>query len=162
MGKFSCCIALVCQFLMARHPGGDRTDDRLSTGVDMNVLDCDALLTLAAASIERLGQSGEGPREFTRLVQALAPPSRAKIEAEDHAISAAVASFDKEIAAARAETKKIQERMADRTLTDEQVAKITEKVASFQGQEFGVIPYWDIPESTAIANRIYAALNAAN
>src|SRR5262249_62087532 len=66
-------IALVRQFLMARHPGGDRTDDRLSTGVDMNVLDCDALLTLATATIERLGQSGEGPREFTRLVQALAP-----------------------------------------------------------------------------------------
>src|SRR5262249_25535824 len=38
-------------------PGGDRTDDRLSTGVDMNVLDCDALLTLATATIERLGQS---------------------------------------------------------------------------------------------------------
>jgi hypothetical protein len=64
---------LLLQFLMTRHPGGDRTDDRLSTGVDMNVLDCDALLTLAAATIERLGQSGKGPREFTRLVQALAP-----------------------------------------------------------------------------------------
>jgi len=59
IGKFSCCIALVRQFLMARHPGGDRTDDRLSTGVDMNVLDCDALLTLAAATIERLGQSAK-------------------------------------------------------------------------------------------------------
>src|SRR5215469_7386537 len=77
IGKFSCCIALVRQFLMARHPGGDRTDDRLSTGVDMNVLDCDALLTLAAATIERLGQSGEGAGEFTRLVQALAPPMKA-------------------------------------------------------------------------------------
>src|SRR5215469_14856960 len=73
IGKFSCCIALVRQFLMARHTGRDRTDDRLSTGVDMNVLDCDALLTLATPTIERLGQSGEGPREFTRLVQALAP-----------------------------------------------------------------------------------------
>jgi hypothetical protein len=45
--------------------------------VDVNVLDGDALLTLAATTIERLGQSGKSPREFTRLVQALAPPMKA-------------------------------------------------------------------------------------
>jgi hypothetical protein len=84
---------------------------------------------------------------------------RSKIEAEDHAISAAVDSFDKEIAAARAETKAIQERLADRQLTDEQVAKIADSVKSFSGQELDVTTYWDLKECLAIANRIYEPLH---
>jgi hypothetical protein len=39
---------------------------------------------------------------------------RGKIEAKERAISEAVASFDKEIAAARAETQQLREKMADR------------------------------------------------
>ena len=53
---------------------------------------------------------------------------RNKIEAEEKSISDAVTSFDKEISAARAETKQLQERMADRNLTDEQVAQVADKV----------------------------------
>src|SRR5215469_9800656 len=41
--------------------------------MDINVLDGDALLTLAAVSVEGLGQSREGAGEFVRLVQVLAP-----------------------------------------------------------------------------------------
>jgi hypothetical protein len=37
---------------MTRRPGGDRTDNRLSTGVNMDMLDYDALVTLAAPAIE--------------------------------------------------------------------------------------------------------------
>jgi hypothetical protein len=73
-----------------------------------------------------------------------------------------VASFDKEIAAARAETKQLQERMADRQLTDEQVAQVADKVKHFTGQQFEVTTYWDIKECLAIANRIYNALQLAN
>ena len=86
---------------------------------------------------------------------------RSKIEAEDHAISAAVDSFDKEIANARAETKIIQERLADRKLTDEQISLIGASVKQFAGQQFEVTTYWDIKECLAIANRIYDALQLA-
>jgi len=67
-------MALLLQFLMTPRPGANGTDNRLSTGVDMDVLDCDALLlTFATTAIERLAQSGKGAREFCRLVQSLAP-----------------------------------------------------------------------------------------
>ena len=52
MGNLSRCIALFLHFLMARDAGRDGTYDRLSTGVDVDVLDGDALLTLAAVTIE--------------------------------------------------------------------------------------------------------------
>ena len=87
---------------------------------------------------------------------------RSKIEAEEKSIGDAVASFDKEIAAARAETKQLQERMADRQLTDDQVAQVAAEVRAFAGQQFEVTTYWDLKECLTIANRIYLALQSAN
>lgn len=68
-------VALLCssQFLITRRPGGDGTDNRLSTSVNMDMLDYDALLTLAAPTIEGFAQSSESPREFACLVQGFAP-----------------------------------------------------------------------------------------
>jgi hypothetical protein len=63
-------------------------------------------------------------------------------------------------AQARLELAKIQERMADRKLTDAQVKNISDAVRPFAGQEFDVTPYWDLPESLTIANRIADALMA--
>jgi len=57
MGNFSRCIGLFLRFLTALTPRGDGTYDRLSTGMDIDVLDCDALLTLAAVTVEGFGQS---------------------------------------------------------------------------------------------------------
>jgi hypothetical protein len=51
--------------------------------------------------------------------------------------------------------------VADRRLTDEQVGKIAKKFETFERQEFGIVPYWDFPESVAIANRIYDVLTSA-
>ena len=48
--------------------------------------------------------------------------------------------------------------MADRQLTDDQVAEIEASIKAFTGQEFAVTTYWDIKECMAISNRIYAAL----
>lgn len=48
---------------------------------------------------------------------------RGKIDAEDHAITVAVASFDNEIAKARDETKQLQERMID------QIGQVTQQLA---------------------------------
>jgi len=73
MGNCSCCIALLLQFLMIPRPGGDGTDNRPSTGVNIDTLDYDALLSSATPAIERLGQRRKGPREFCRLAQGLAP-----------------------------------------------------------------------------------------
>ena len=57
--------------------------------------------------------------------------------------------------------KKIEERLADRSLTDAQVRVIADKLKLFSGQEFGITTYWDLKEPLSMANRIYGALNLA-
>jgi len=47
-------LGLLLRFLTAPTPRGDGTYNRLSTGMDVDVLDCDALLTLAAVTVEGL------------------------------------------------------------------------------------------------------------
>ena len=54
-------------------PGGDGTDDRLGADMDMDVLDGDALLTLAAVTVEGFGQSRVGSRELGRPFQVPMP-----------------------------------------------------------------------------------------
>src|ERR1700730_3701233 len=73
MGDFSDCIGWFPGLLITPAPGGDGTDDRLGTGMDMDVLDGDALLTLAAVTVEGFGQSRVGSRELGRLFQVLMP-----------------------------------------------------------------------------------------
>ena len=73
MGDFSDCIGWFPGLLTTPAPGGDGTDDRLGTGMDMDVLDGDALLTLAAVTVEGFGQSRVGSRELGRLFQVLMP-----------------------------------------------------------------------------------------
>jgi hypothetical protein len=73
MGDFSRCMGLLLRFLTAPTPRSDVTYDRLSTGMHVDVLDCDALLTLAAVTVEGFGQSRVGPGELARLGQVLAP-----------------------------------------------------------------------------------------
>ena len=53
---------------------------------------------------------------------------------------------------------KIEERLANRTLTDAQVTTIADAVKQFVGQEFNVTTYWNHIEAKPIAARIYAAL----
>src|ERR1700731_2616154 len=73
MGNFWHCTGLLLRALIAPDPRGDGTDDRLSTGLDVDVLDGDALLPLAAMAIQGFAQSRESPGESIRLVQVLAP-----------------------------------------------------------------------------------------
>jgi hypothetical protein len=56
----------------------------------------------------------------------------------------------------------LEKRLADRELSDAQVATIGGKLNRFPGQEWDITPYWDLKESVAIANRIYAALDLAH
>jgi hypothetical protein len=66
-------MGLLLRFLTALTPRGDSTYDRLSTGMDVDVLDGDALLTLAAVTVESFGQSRVRPAELICLIQVLAP-----------------------------------------------------------------------------------------
>ncbi len=56
---------------------------------------------------------------------------------------------------------KIEQRLADRSLTDAQLTAIADKVKPFSGQEFLVTTYWGLKEPLSITNRIYAALDSA-
>ena len=73
MGNFSRCLGFAAPIFDCSHPRGDSTYDRLSTGMDVDVLDGDALLTLAAVTVEGFGQSRVGPAELICLIQVLAP-----------------------------------------------------------------------------------------
>src|SRR5580704_4408120 len=65
MGSFSRCAS---PLLSAPTSRDDGTYDRLSAGMDVDVLDSDVLLTLAAVTVEGFGQSRVGPGELVRLV----------------------------------------------------------------------------------------------
>src|SRR5262249_29363615 len=69
---FSRCTCLFLRFWAAPTHRGDRPYDRLSTGMDIHMLYCDAVLTFAAMTVEGFDQSREGPGELVRLVQVLA------------------------------------------------------------------------------------------
>jgi len=57
---------------------------------------------------------------------------------------------------------KAEAQLADRTLTDEQVKSIANKLEPFAGQEYEVVAYWDSKESVGIANRVHQGLQAAH
>lgn len=56
----------------------------------------------------------------------------------------------------------LQQTLADRALTDEQLKTIGDSLKVFSGQEYTVTAYWDSKESLNIANRIHAALQLAH
>jgi hypothetical protein len=56
----------------------------------------------------------------------------------------------------------LQQTLADRSLTDEQLKKIGDSLSVFSGQEYTVTAYWDSKESLNIANRIHEALQLAH
>ncbi len=72
--------------------------------------------------------------------------------------NAVAKSAEARAAQARLELSRIQERMADRELTDGQISEIADAIKAFLGQEYDVTPYWDTKESLTIANRISEAM----
>src|SRR5215207_7738040 len=72
MGECSCiCVPLIS----ARHvsTGVNRSNNGLAPGMDVDVLDADLLLTLAAVSVQRFEKGGVGPRELVGLIEVLLP-----------------------------------------------------------------------------------------
>jgi hypothetical protein len=70
-------------------------------------------------------------------------------------------SFERDITSAKEAAAKAESKLADRTLTDEQIRSIATKLSVFSGQEYTVTAYWDSKESLGIANRIHSALQLA-
>jgi len=61
----------------------------------------------------------------------------------------------------RLATHKIEEHLADRTLTDDQLKAIVNDMSRFSGQEYGVFAVGFRPEVTSLAMQIMSALNRA-
>jgi hypothetical protein len=85
-----------------------------------------------------------------------------KVEIQEQTINTATESLKRAMADAQALTSKTQNRSGDRKLTDDQVAKIADRLIEFKGQQFGIVPYWELSESLSIAKKIVKALTMAD
>jgi hypothetical protein len=56
---------------------------------------------------------------------------------------------------------KLEQRFADRTLTDPEVSAIADKLRTYAGQRFSVITWWNQKEPKAITIRLMRALQCA-
>jgi hypothetical protein len=100
-------------------------------------------------------------KEKMEIAQAGVATLLAKIDAEEQATNSAKASLQKAIADTQALSSQTRNRPADRQLTDDQVSMMANILIPFKGQEYGIVPYWEFPESLSIAKRIVKALKLA-
>jgi hypothetical protein len=70
-----------------------------------------------------------------------------------------IAQANERAANAELETERLRQQLADRTLSDEQVKTIGNKLKLFKGQPYTITAYWDSKESLGLANRIHPALH---
>jgi hypothetical protein len=107
-------------------------------------------MTKAGKAEDSLGKAeDEANKSQTASSNALTLARGARQEAD---------SFEKDIRSAEDAAAKAEAKLADRTLTDEQVRSIVAKLGVFSGQAYTVTAYWDSKESLGIANRIHSAL----
>jgi hypothetical protein len=112
----------------------------------------------SADTYERAAKAEQhAAQENERAARALEAAEVARKNAEGFQLQ--IAQANERAANAERETARLTEKLADRTLTDAQVADIAAIVKPFAGQEVEIVPYWQDKESMAIANRILAALN---
>jgi len=72
-----------------------------------------------------------------------------------------VANAERERAQAQKALIELQQRLADRVITDTDAARIIERIRQYKGREFQVVTYWDDREPLATANRLADVLIAA-
>jgi gas vesicle protein len=72
-----------------------------------------------------------------------------------------ITSTRNEAEAAKLTASKLEEKLADRVLTNVQLAVMAAKLKEFSGQEYGITTFWNLKEPLAIANRIHNCLIAA-
>jgi hypothetical protein len=76
-------------------------------------------------------------------------------------VTEALEMLKKEIEQARAETKNIKQRMADRVLSDHEIQEIADEIKQYAGQELQIVTYWDMKEPLALANQLYISFDRA-
>jgi hypothetical protein len=96
---------------------------------------------------------------LTKSAQALAVSGLSKDSADSAGKEADQALNGATLDAARVAV--LNGKLADRTLTDAQVATLVGKLINFPSQEFEMLPYWNSPESMGIYKRIGDALLSA-
>jgi hypothetical protein len=110
-------------------------------------------LAKAGKAEKSLGKvESEASKARAAALNALALARSARQEAD---------SFEKDIVSAKRAAAEAEAKLADRTLSDEQLRRIANKLVKFASQEYIVTAYWDSKESLGIANRIHAALQMA-
>lgn len=85
----------------------------------------------------------------------------AQLEKETQEAAARAAEANRKAEEEKLARVKIEQRLADRVLTDAQLATIADKVRPFSGQEYQVTTFWELREPLAISNRIHQALTLA-
>jgi len=105
---------------------------------------------------EALRQAADARREADSFEADIVAAKKQAADAESH-----LADALQRVAAAEQEATRLRDQLADRSLSDVQIAAIGGKLSRFKGQEFEVTAYWDSPESLGFANRIYAFLASA-
>jgi hypothetical protein len=86
---------------------------------------------------------------------------KADAERQRKEVREAFEVLKQEIGQARAETKKIMQRMADRILTNQQIQEIADKIKEYAGQEVQIVTYWDMKEPLALSNQLYTSFDRA-
>jgi hypothetical protein len=72
-----------------------------------------------------------------------------------------IAEAHERAANAERETARIKEKLADRSLSNDEVKALISELRKYAGQEFEITAYWDSRESMSISNRINEALQRA-
>jgi hypothetical protein len=108
------------------------------------------------ASSNALTLAHDARQEADSFEKDIVSAKKQATEAEAHLAEA------RQLAANAAQgTAAITAELADRTLTDEQVKSIADKLKFYAGQEYDITPYRDSKESVGIAERIFLALRLA-
>ncbi len=114
----------------------------------------------AGAAFERAAQTEKEAAEDLKATNVAGHEAEeARQKAEGFQLQ--IAQANERAAEAERETARLKSQLADRTLTDDQLRAIAIKLASYAGQEYEIVAYWDSKESVGIANRIHQALQMA-
>lgn len=111
----------------------------------------------ASAAYERASQNEKETAETLKQAQQERSDAARSLEVTK-GYESQIAQANERAANAELETERLKKELADRTLTDQQVLSIGNKLKEFKGQQYTITAYWDSPESLNIANRIHLAL----
>jgi hypothetical protein len=122
--------------------------------------DADFARTQSAATYERAAHAEQhAAQENARAAKALEAAEIARKNAEGFRLQ--IAQANERAANAERETARLTNKLADRTLTDEQVRFIASKLSAFSGQEIVIVTYTENKEAIALANRLLIAVATA-